>query len=50
MPVVGDAEGTGVPDWQQHVDAVARGLERVPMERPLVLVGYSGAGLLLPAV
>ncbi len=50
MPVVGDAEGTGVPDWQQHVDAVARGLERVPMERPLVLVGHSGAGLLLPAV
>ena len=50
VPVPGDAENMGVPYWQQHVDAVARGLERVPMERPLVLVGHSGAGLLLPAV
>jgi hypothetical protein len=43
-------KGTAVPFWEQHASAVARQLEHVPRDRPLVLVGHSGAGPLLPAI
>ena len=37
------------PYWRQHVAQVARAVEHVG-DQPLVLVGHSGAGPLLPAV
>ncbi len=37
------------PYWRQHVAQVARAVEEVG-DQPLVLVGHSGAGPLLPAV
>ena len=37
------------PYWRQHVAQVARAVEDVG-DQPLVLVGHSGAGPLLPAV
>lgn len=35
---------------RQHVDAVVRAAAAIPAEAPLVLVGHSGAGPLLPAI
>ncbi|MBI4641234.1 MAG: alpha/beta hydrolase [Candidatus Tectomicrobia bacterium] len=40
----------GPPYWKQHVNAVARALEPVSLDQPLILVGHSGAGVLLPAI
>ncbi len=36
--------------WEQHAQAVQQALRPVPEEQPLVLVGHSGAGPLLPAI
>lgn len=49
-PPLEDAEEVAAPYWQQHVASVVRGLEAVSSEQPLVLVGHSGAGPLLPAI
>lgn len=38
------------PYWKQHADAVARALEPISPGQPLILVGHSGAGVLLPAI
>ncbi len=38
------------PYWEQHVAAVIRSLGSVPAAEPLVFVGHSGAGTLLPAI
>ncbi len=38
------------PYWSQHRAAVVGALTRVPLDRPVVLVGHSGAGALLPAI
>ncbi len=38
------------PFWKQHARAAGRALRDVPAESRLVLVGHSGAGLLLPAI
>ena len=45
-----DGMGAAEPYWRQHATAVQHGLATVPTERPLVLVGHSGAGPLLPIV
>lgn len=45
-----DVEGSHVPYWQQHAEAARRQLEAMPLDRPLVLVGHSGAGPRLPAI
>jgi len=37
------------PHWKRHVEHAARAIERVPAG-PVVLVGHSGAGVLLPAI
>jgi hypothetical protein len=42
-------EGAG-PYWRQHALAAAAMLNALPAGRPLVLVGHSGAGPLLPAI
>jgi pimeloyl-ACP methyl ester carboxylesterase len=49
VPVLNDRAGGG-SYWQQHADAAARALADVSAERPLVLVGHSGAGTLLPLI
>lgn len=38
------------PSWLQHRAAVGGALTRLPLDRPVVLVGHSGAGPLLPAI
>ncbi len=43
-------EEVGPPYWQRHAEAVARALEPIPLDRPLILVGHSGASVLLPAI
>src|SRR5258707_10732575 len=40
--------GETPPYWKQHVGAIEGALERVPLEHPVVMVGHSGAGMLLP--
>lgn len=51
MPALtGDDEQAHVPYWQQEVEAIRGQLETVPPNRPLILVGHSGAGALLPAL
>jgi pimeloyl-ACP methyl ester carboxylesterase len=44
------ASDQGPPYWERHVAAVVAALEAVPSESPLILVGHSGAGVLLPAI
>jgi pimeloyl-ACP methyl ester carboxylesterase len=49
--VVPDLADDGRPPcWSQHRAAVVGALARVPLDRPVVLVGHSGAGPLLPAI
>lgn len=50
VPPLTNREGDEQPFWRQHAEAVARALAPVPDRRPLVLVGHSGAGPLLPAI
>jgi len=49
-PTLHDADGTGAPYWEQHAEAVARAVAHVPTDRPLVMVGHSGVGPLLPVI
>ena len=49
--VVPDLADDGRPPyWSQHRAALVGALARVPLDRPIVLVGHSGAGPLLPAL
>ena len=50
LPSLDDFEDSGTPYWQQHAASVAQALNSVLADRPLILVGHSGAGLLLPAI
>ena len=38
------------PYWQQHISQVIDSLRDVPARTPLVLVGHSGGGILLPLI
>src|SRR5699024_4469555 len=38
------------PIWTQHVQGVAKRLESISNNQPIVLVGHSGAGPLLPTI
>lgn len=38
------------PYWHHHARAVADVINKVPASTPLILVGHSGAGMLLPAI
>jgi hypothetical protein len=49
LPALTDV-GNGSPFWRQHAEAVARSVEQHPPDLPLVLVGHSGAGPLLPVI
>ncbi len=48
--VPGLASPTEAPFWQQHIDSVVGALADLPAAEPVVLVGHSGAGPLLPAI
>jgi hypothetical protein len=50
VPDLAAAGDIAPPYWRQHAEAAARAAGNVPAGRPLVLVGHSGAGPLLPAV
>ncbi len=47
VPTLTDSGETPPPYWQQHTASMQRALASIPQERPLVLVGHSGAGSLL---
>ncbi len=50
VPTLSDSGETPPPYWQQHAASVQRALVSIPPERPLVFVGHSGAGSLLPVL
>jgi pimeloyl-ACP methyl ester carboxylesterase len=50
VPTLTDSGETPPPYWQQHAACMQRVLASIPQERPLVLVGHSGAGSLLPVL
>ena len=50
LPALQDDEGSTSPYWQQHAESVVAALSSIPVDQPVVLVGHSGAGPLLPAV
>lgn len=49
-PALPHAIDVGPPYWKGHADALAGAAELTPEEGAIVLVGHSGAGMLLPAV
>jgi pimeloyl-ACP methyl ester carboxylesterase len=50
VPTLTDSGNTPPPFWQQHIASMHRALASIPQERPLVLVGHSGSGSLLPVL
>lgn len=50
VPSLVDEERDQRPYWQQHARSVAHELAAIPADQPLMLVGHSGAGPLLPAI
>jgi hypothetical protein len=50
VPTLTDSDVVPSPYWHQHVHSVAHDLASFPTDRPLILVGHSGAGPLLPAI
>lgn len=50
VPDLRDSEESGEPFWKQHAESAAGSLRDVPDDQPLILVGHSGAGALLPAI
>jgi pimeloyl-ACP methyl ester carboxylesterase len=50
VPTLTDSGETPPPYWQQHAACVRQALVSTPQERPLALVGHSGAGSLLPVL
>jgi hypothetical protein len=50
VPRLVDAGEGRPPFWKRHAAAVARDVGAIPAGAPVVLVGHSGAGPLLPAV
>jgi thioesterase domain-containing protein len=49
VPTLETREGINVPYWKQHVLGVMKAIENIPADQPLILVGHSGGGMLLPA-
>ncbi|MSP13091.1 MAG: alpha/beta hydrolase [Chloroflexi bacterium] len=53
VPTLTSSQESATPYWQQHAAAVAQALQAQggdPSQQPLILVGHSGAGMLLPAI
>ncbi len=50
MPLLQDSPGPNVPFWEQHAGSVSHALKGISAEQPVLLVGHSGAGPLLPVI
>jgi pimeloyl-ACP methyl ester carboxylesterase len=50
VPMLHDDEGSAEPLWAQQAQSAAAALTAIPADRPLVLVGHSGGGSLLPII
>lgn len=50
VPTLTNSSVSGSSYWQQHAKAVAQAVEALPLDDTLILVGHSGAGMLLPAI
>ncbi len=50
LPELRDQAASRLPFWQQHAQSAAQALSAQIGGDPLVLVGHSGAGALLPAI
>src|SRR5436190_1703225 len=50
VPNLGGDDRTGQLYWQKHSHAAAAALRGEPADRPLILCGHSGAGVLLPPI
>jgi len=50
LPELRDDPASSRPFWQQQAESAARALANLPAGQPLILVGHSGAGALLPAI
>ncbi|HYI14279.1 MAG TPA: hypothetical protein VEX37_02735, partial [Thermomicrobiales bacterium] len=50
VPALRDESESDLPYWRQQVESVVTTLRGAPAGQPLVLVGHSGAGALLPAL
>ena len=49
-PTLTNASVPGSSYWQQHAKAVAQAVQALSIDDALILVGHSGAGMLLPAI
>jgi surfactin synthase thioesterase subunit len=49
VPTLGSVN-PALPYWKQHATEVAEALKSISRDVPLILVGHSGAGSLLPAI
>jgi hypothetical protein len=49
-PTLTDDPNLDLPFWQQHARSFAKSLERIDIDRRVVLVAHSGAGPLLPVL
>lgn len=50
IPTLHDTDESDEPYWQQHAGSVAAALAAIPTDQPLILIGHSGAGPLLPII
>lgn len=50
VPILSDDDDSSDPYWHQHGKSVERALAPVSRDQPLILVGHSGGGLLLPTI
>jgi pimeloyl-ACP methyl ester carboxylesterase len=50
VPRLSDSPASEEASWKQHAESVSQSLAKLPDETPLILVGHSGAGPLLPAI
>jgi hypothetical protein len=50
VPTLSNSSVLGSSYWQQHAKAVAQAVEALPLDDALILVGHSGAGMLLPSI
>lgn len=49
-PSLTTADNVQPPYWKRHAEIVAHSLEHVPAHQDIILVGHSGAGMLLPSI
>jgi pimeloyl-ACP methyl ester carboxylesterase len=50
IPALASPPGLTTPYWRRHAEQVAEATASLSVDEPLMLVGHSGAGMLLPAI